>query len=103
MIEMTNCIAIGVADRRATADRFQSLGFVIGQEGSDWIEVLAGPLRLYFVQDGTKDIAFALTSPDLAEARRELEGHAFVVDQEISERVGELFLRDPDGHLFNLS
>ncbi len=103
MIEMTNCIAIGVADRHAAAARFRAMGFEMGKEGGDWIEVLTGPLRLYFVEDGTRDIAFAFTGTDLAGARVELEAQGFAVDQEISQRVGELFLRDPDGHLFNLS
>jgi len=103
MIEMTNCIALGVADRRTAAERFLELGFTIGEEGKDWIEVLAGPLRLYFVEDGTKDVAFAFHSKDLEAAQRTLESQGYRVDQEISDRVGETFLRDPDGHLFNLS
>ena len=103
MIEMTNCIAIGVADKRDTAERWKELGFQIGKEGGEWIEVFAGPLRLYFVEDGTRDIAFAFTSADLDGARQKLEDQGYTVDKNITDRVGEMFLRDPDRHLFNLS
>ena len=103
--KFNNCIAIGVADREAAAARFtDAFDAEITQRGGDWIEVTAGPYKLYFVEDGTKDIAFSVdvlkSSHDATIA--ELGAKGFSVDEAISDRVKEVFVRDADGILINV-
>ncbi|MBS1701882.1 MAG: hypothetical protein JST12_09495 [Armatimonadetes bacterium] len=103
--KFNNCIALGVADRQKAAERFVNcFDAEITKEGGDWIEVTAGPLRLYFVEDGTKDIAFSVDVPKLVygDMAVNLVENGFSIDSEISGRVGEHFVRDEDGILLNL-
>lgn len=103
MLEMTNCIAIGVKDREESAARWVALGFQKGEDKDNWTEIIAGPLRFYLVEDGSTDVAFAFTSKNLEISQKALEAQGFRVDEKLTESVGEVFLRDPDGYVFNLS
>lgn len=103
--KFNNCIALGVADREAAASRFvESFEAEITGRGGDWVEVTAGPYKLYFVEDGTKDIAFSVDVPkaDYENEIQRLQAHGFSVDEAISDRVKEVFVRDSDGILVNL-
>lgn len=104
-LPFNNCIAIGVSDKAMAAARFtRAFEAEITAHGGDWIEVTAGPYRLYFVEDGTKDIAFSV---DCAEEKvddylDQLNGFGFAEAKDISSRVGEPFVRDQEGILVNI-
>lgn len=99
-MEMTNCIAIGVADRDA-AERFyvEVLGFTLGEKAESWTEIIAGPLKLYLCAD---DMAYCMAvnvpDPDATAAYLELNGA-----QRLFESGGEVFVRDPFGTNWCLS
>jgi hypothetical protein len=102
-LPFNNCIAIGVNDRHQAADRFCAVFEAErGKEGEDYVEVKAGPFCLYFVEDGTKDIAFSVDAQDEPAAIEHLVANGFAVDQAITARVGETFVRDADGILVNV-
>lgn len=98
--EMTNCIAIGVADR-AAAERFYTevLGFSVGDRSEDWTEIIAGPLCLYLCAD---DMAYCMAvnvdDPDSFATVLEREGA-----DRLFESSGEVFVRDPFGTCWCLS
>ena len=97
------CIAIGVRDKTASAAVFcDLLGGEVTDRRDDWVEVSAGPFKFYFVEDGTNDLAFSVDVDDEAEILPKLLKRGFVVDPAITERVGETFVRCPDGMRINL-
>jgi hypothetical protein len=97
------CVAIGVRDKSASAAGFcDLLGGQVTDQRDDWVEVTAGPFRFYFVEDGTSDVAFSVDVADEAELLPKLLKRGFVVDVATTERVGETFVRSPDGVLINL-
>ncbi|MDI9641715.1 VOC family protein [Kamptonema cortianum] len=103
MTKFNNCIAIGVQDMHATAERFcQHLGGHITDRADSWIEVTAGPIKFYFVEDGTNDIAFSVDVVSADLTLRSLQQAGFTDIPELKEKTGEHFVRDPDGILINL-
>ena len=101
-----NCIAIGVKDKDATANAFvRQFGGAITDQRTDWVEVTTGPYRFYFVEDGTTDIAFSVDchSDEVDQYIEELASDGFTVDEAISSRVGETFVRDQNGMLININ
>ncbi len=68
----------------------------------DWVEVKAGPFLFYFVQDGTRDIAFSVTVDDVAETLAKVQEYGFVLDKETTDRVKETFVLSRDGIRINL-
>jgi len=106
MTPFNNCIALGVENMEATANAFvRHFGGEVTDRHFDWIEVTTGPYRFYFVEDGTRDIAFSVDCPrgEMEAALHRMADDGFVVDAEITERVGETFVRDPNGILINLN
>ncbi len=100
--KFSNNIAIGVANKEAAANRFVAcFESEITRTSTNWIEVSAPPYTLYFVEDGTKDIAFAVEVPEDAITKTliELETNGFPVDQSMTEGTKETFVRDSDGIL----
>ncbi|MBX3097474.1 MAG: hypothetical protein KF812_11475 [Fimbriimonadaceae bacterium] len=101
-----NCIAIGVQDMRSTAEAMvRQFGGAITEQQSDWIEVTTGPYRFYFVEDGTTDIAFSVNCQK-SNVTAFIDGLAedgFAVDEAISHRVGETFVRDKNRILININ
>jgi hypothetical protein len=99
-----SCVAIGVKDKQATASAFcELLGGELTDSRDDWVEVTAGPFKFYFVEDGTNDIAFSIDVSDENAFLPKLLERGFRVDQAVTERVGETFVRSPDGLLINLN
>lgn len=102
---MTGDIAIGVTDKEGAAERFaRCFGGTVTNNGDHWVEVKAGPLSLYFVEEGTKDIAFSVSIPKGNESEycEYLAENGFHIDPIISERVGETFVRDSEGIIVNV-
>ena len=100
--KFSNNIAIGVADKDAAANRFVTcFEAAITRRAANWVEVSAPPYTLYFVEDGTNDIAFAAEVPEqeVAEMLVELEVNGFPIDRALTERTKETFVRDADGIL----
>ena len=104
-IKMTGDIAIGVTDKEGAADRFaRCFGGTVSKNGDHFVEVTAGPLSLYFVEEGNKDIAFSVSIPKGSEDEycEFLAANGFHIDPIISERVGEVFVRDSEGIIVNV-
>jgi hypothetical protein len=105
-VRFNNCIAIGVEDKARAAAEFVSLfGATLGDSNEEYTEVLCGPLRFYFVEDGTKDIAFSVDLPNSVSEREFIAtamANGYILDESVSERCSESFLRSPDGILVNL-
>lgn len=104
-VEFNNCIAIGVEDKDVAARRLVAhFGCQITDQRADWVEVTAGPLKLYLVQDGTNDVALSVNVPRSTEASltKDLEADGFQVEQETTARVGETFVSGLGGVLVNL-
>ncbi len=103
---MTGDIAIGVTDKVGAAERFaRCFGGTVSKSNDQFVEVAAGPLSLYFVEEGNNDIAFSVSIPKGKEAEycEFLAENGFHIDPIISERVGETFVRDSEGILVNVS
>lgn len=102
-LQLTPCIAIGVENREETEKLYSEVfGFEVTSSGPDFTELKAGPLMLYLVEDGTRDIAFSFETDDDKAVVAYLTENGCSLDKEISARVGEPFVRDPNGHLFNI-
>jgi hypothetical protein len=98
-----HCISIGVPNKERIADDFCDLfNARITAEKDDWIEVTAGPYRFYFIEDGTQDIAFSIDVDDEETCIRQVQNRGYKVDRAMSERVGETFVRSPEGLIINL-
>jgi hypothetical protein len=101
--KFNSCIAIGGSNKEKTADDFCDLfNGRISAEKDNWIEVTAGPFRFYFVEDGTQDIAFSVDVDDEEACLRQILTRGYQVDRAISDRIGETFVRSPEGLLINL-
>ncbi len=103
---MTGDIAIGVTDKEGAAKRFaKCFGGTVSKSTDQYFEVTAGPLSLYFVEEGNNEIAFSVSIPKGQEDEycEFLAENGFHIDPIISERVGETFVRDSEGILVNVS
>lgn len=101
----TGDISLSVSDKAAAAERFaDAFGCAISARTEEYVEVTAGPLKLYFVEDGTKDIAFSIAVEKGGGAAfcEAIASKGFVLDEEVSARVGEPFVRDAEGILVNV-
>lgn len=97
------CIAIGVADKERAAEDFSLLfAGAVTDRRDDWVEVTAGPYKFYFVEDGTRDLAFSIDVEDHDRALAAILARGFTLDRETTERVGETFVLSPDGVRINL-
>jgi len=99
--ETSNCVALGVPDRAKAVELYSGkLGFQVTGEANNWTELSSGALKLYIVQDETREPCFDLVVDDVAAAKAEMEGAGFK-QEDLS--PGEIFMRDPFGYLFCVS
>lgn len=98
-----NCIAIGVENKQLAAKSFVELfGAEIKRTTDEYVEVAAGPYMFYFVEDGTKDIAFSVDCEDPDEVVAEVAQKGFTLDQPKTDLCNEPFVVSPDGILINV-
>lgn len=89
--------------KQTASDFCRAFEAEITDQKEDWIELTAGPFRLYLVEDGTCDIAFSVDIKDPEAAQRLLEANNFSLDIETTNRVGEKFMIQSDGIRVNLN
>ena len=80
------------------------LGFSVKSENSDWIQLESknGAISFYLVEDDVQIPAFSLTVPDVEKATEHLVENGCELDADLTAQTGEVFVRDPNGYLFNL-
>lgn len=98
---MSNCVALGVPDKRRAADLYRDvLGFEEVKSESNWVEVRSGSQRLFLVEDEVQVPCFDLQTEDVEAAERYLSEAGF---QRVELAPGELFMKDPFGYIYCIS
>lgn len=83
---------------RQAADFYEAnMAFDRVKETDKWIEMKAGPIRIFLCQDDVMEVAFALNSEDFEATVDRLKEAGCKVEFKIGE---EYFIRDPYGYLF---
>ncbi|MFM9874245.1 MAG: VOC family protein [Fimbriimonadaceae bacterium] len=98
-------VALGVKNlEEAKTFYTQILGFTIKSENPDWtqLESKDGAISFYLCQDEVQIPAFCLTVPDVERATEYLVESGCELDSDLTAQTGEVFVRDPNGYLFNI-
>jgi|GEM_PF-4353531 len=98
-------VALGVKNlEEATTFYTQVLGFTIKSQNPDWtqLESKNGAISFYLCQDDVQIPAFCLTVPDVEKATEHLIENGCELDADLTTQTGEVFIRDPNGYLFNI-
>lgn len=97
----TNSVALGVPDRRSAVEYYVgTLGFQYVKEGSNWIELSTGALRLFICDDDVKEPVFDIAVEDVGAATERLVSRGCV---RVDLNADETYVRDPFGYLFCIS
>ena len=101
--QLSNCVALGVSDMRKAADFYEkTLGYEKGGEGSGWIEMRSGALRIFLCNDEVGEPTFDLQVDDVDKAVEYLMDSGFkrvVFDPNDKES----YMRDPYGYVYAIS
>ncbi|MBV6458448.1 MAG: hypothetical protein HONBIEJF_01576 [Fimbriimonadaceae bacterium] len=101
MYKLTNCVALGVGKLDdAVALYGNALGWEEIQRKDDWVEMRAGDLRIFLVEDDETTPTFDLAVPSIDEAMARLQPLGF---RKIGEKAGEIFIEDPYGIRYALT
>lgn len=98
-------VALGVKNlQEAKTFYTQVLGFTVKSENPDWthVESKDGAISFYLVEDDVQVPAFCLTVPDVERATEHLVANGCELDADLTANTGEVFVRDPNGYLFNI-
>lgn len=98
-------VALGVSNlEEAKTFYTKVLGFTIKSENNDWIQLESknGSISFYLCQDEIQIPAFCLTVPDVEKATNHLLANGCEVESDLTNETGEVFIRDPNGYLFNI-
>ena len=97
-------MAFGVSDMHEAATFYQDvMGFKVSKRTDDWIELEAGTMKIYVVQDNIRQPTFEVIAKDVDSAAEYLEHHGCLVDERMSQDAGEPIVRDPYGYLWLVS
>jgi catechol 2,3-dioxygenase-like lactoylglutathione lyase family enzyme len=99
--QMSNCIALGVPDKRKAADLYTNvLGFEEVKSESNWVEMRSGSQRIFLCEDEVAVPCFDLQTADVEAAEKHLADSGFV---RVDLAPGELFMKDPFGYIYCIS
>lgn len=97
-------VAFGVLNMHEAAAFYENvMGFKVVLKTDDWIQLKAGVINLFLVEDSVRVPTFELVASDVSTVTEYLEHHGCMIDEGMTEDAGQPVVRDPYGYLWVVS